>query len=239
MNFNIELFGTLLAGFLSLMMFSFIFKDNALFKFAEHLYVGVATGYYVNIEWFQFMKPNLIEMLYPKAGNPLPDLTYPSPHYAVIIPAMLGIFIVLRLAPKLAWLSRISFAFYIGGSSGIALPVVMSTAILPQLVTATAALVPAEGSTTMLAKSFDVFNLALLFIGTFCVLIYFFFSVEHRGLIGRLSVIGIYVLMITFGAAFGNTVMARMSLLIGRFQFMMFEWIPAFRHLNEFFVPPA
>src|SRR3990172_906070 len=157
------------------------------------------------MDLFKLLKPNLIEMLYPKAGNPLPDLTYSSPHCAVIIPAMLGIFIVLRLAPKLAWLSRISFAFYIGGSSGIALPVVMSTAILPQLVTATAALVPAEGSTTMLAKSFDVFNLALLFIGTFCVLIYFFFSVEHRGLIGRLSVIGIYVLMITFGAAFGNT----------------------------------
>lgn len=53
-------------------------------------------------------------------------------------------------------------------------------------------------------------------IGVICGLIYFFFSFEHKGLFGWTSQIGIYVLMLAFGATFGYTVMARISLLIGR-----------------------
>ncbi|SVC26745.1 uncharacterized protein METZ01_LOCUS279599, partial [marine metagenome] len=42
------------------------------------------------------------------------------------------------------------------------------------------------------------------------------YSTEHQGAIGRLSKIGIYFLMIKFGASFGFAVMGRISLLIGR-----------------------
>jgi hypothetical protein len=56
----------------------------------------------------------------------------------------------------------------------------------------------------------------MVVIGVVCGLIYFFFSVEHKGLFGWTSRIGIYVLMLAFGATFGYTVMARISLLIGR-----------------------
>jgi hypothetical protein len=48
------------------------------------------------------------------------------------------------------------------------------------------------------------------------VLFYFFFSVEHTGPVRVAARTGIFFLMIAFGAAFGYTVMARMSLLIGR-----------------------
>jgi hypothetical protein len=53
-------------------------------------------------------------------------------------------------------------------------------------------------------------------VGVTCGLIYFFFSVEHKGAFGWTSQVGIYVLMLAFGATFGYTVMARISLLIGR-----------------------
>jgi hypothetical protein len=48
------------------------------------------------------------------------------------------------------------------------------------------------------------------------VLFYFFFSIEHSGPGKVVARTGIVFLMIAFGAAFGYTVMARMSLLIGR-----------------------
>ena len=41
----------------------------------------------------------------------------------------------------------------------------------------------------------------LLLAGTLVCLVYFFFSVEHKGTMGRLSRMGIWVLMITFGPA--------------------------------------
>ena len=40
---------------------------------------------------------------------------------------------------------------------------------------------------------------------------------------GRISKIGIVFLMVGFGASFGYTVMGRVSLLIGRFQFLFQE----------------
>jgi hypothetical protein len=55
------------------------------------------------------------------------------------------------------------------------------------------------------------------------VLSYFFFSMEHKGLLGRSSRVGIYYLMLGFGASFGYTVMARVSILLGRVQFMIFD----------------
>jgi hypothetical protein len=55
-------------------------------------------------------------------------------------------------------------------------------------------------------------------------LIYFFFSSAHRGPLRPAARIGIYFLMISFGASFGYTVMGRVSLLIGRLTFLVNEW---------------
>jgi hypothetical protein len=64
-------------------------------------------------------------------------------------------------------------------------------------------------------------NLALIFIGTITVLLYFFFSKAHTGIYGQFVNVGKWFMMIGFGASFGLTVMARISLLIGRIQFLV------------------
>jgi hypothetical protein len=67
----------------------------------------------------------------------------------------------------------------------------------------------------------------IIVLGVCCGLIYFYFSMEHKGaLIGSSSRFGIYVLMMAFGAAFGYTVMARVSLLIGRMLFFRDDFWP-------------
>jgi hypothetical protein len=65
----------------------------------------------------------------------------------------------------------------------------------------------------------------ILLIGVMCTLAYFFFSREHKGALGVASRIGIIFVMVGFGAAFGYTVMARISLLIGRLQFLLGPWL--------------
>ena len=70
----------------------------------------------------------------------------------------------------------------------------------------------------------------IIVLGVCCGLIYFYFSLEHKGdFLGTTSRIGIYVLMMAFGAAFGYTVMARVSLLIGRMLFFRDQVWPAIR----------
>jgi hypothetical protein len=70
------------------------------------------------------------------------------------------------------------------------------------------------------------FSNLVLVIGSITCLFYFFFSTEHRGPVyGNLARVGIWFLMVSFGAAFGATVMGRISLLIGRFQFLLSDWL--------------
>ena len=61
------------------------------------------------------------------------------------------------------------------------------------------------------------FNNLVILVGTVTGLLYFFFSKDHKGNFGRVTRVGIYFLMISFGASFGFAVMGRISLLIGRF----------------------
>jgi hypothetical protein len=71
----------------------------------------------------------------------------------------------------------------------------------------------------------DFYN--LVFVGTLlAVMVYFLFSFEQRNRVLRnTATSGRWLMMIAFGAMFGSTVMARMSLFIGRLTFLFQEWI--------------
>ncbi|SVE32546.1 uncharacterized protein METZ01_LOCUS485400, partial [marine metagenome] len=68
------------------------------------------------------------------------------------------------------------------------------------------------------ASYWNIINQLIVLFGVISGLIYFFFSKEQKGVIGKVSKIGICFLMIKFGASFGYAVMGRISLLIGRFE---------------------
>lgn len=196
---SLMILGAWVTGFLTLGIFSFLYKDNPLFKITENLYVGVGMGYYVSLYFFQVWTPLVWEPL--KAGN-----------YIVIVPSIMGLLLLSQLVPKLSWLSRYTLTFTIGYSCGLAIPMTINTDLLTQIL-GTAKPFATIGSVGPMA----IFNMIFILIAVLCVLTYFFFSVESRGAVKKVSNIGIYVLMAYFGAAFGNTVMARFSLLYGRF----------------------
>jgi hypothetical protein len=71
----------------------------------------------------------------------------------------------------------------------------------------------------------DTIGQLILILGTITGVIYFYFSKKHEGVFGGTARLGIVFLMISFGAAFGYTVMGRISLLIGRLDFLFGEWL--------------
>ena len=210
-----SLIGGWVAVGLTLFIFSFLYKDNPLFKLGEHLYVGISVGYSVVVVWFEvFIRLVWHELA---KGN-----------YEPLIPVMIGLLIWTRFIPKIAWLSRLAFAFVVGFGSGVAIPRVVSSYILKQIEDTVNPLVATAGGSVSFSLSFaqlqswladpqSGINTIILLIGVVTVLFYFFFSVEHAGIGYATARAGIYFLMIGFGAAFGYTVMSRMSLLIGRF----------------------
>jgi len=63
---------------------------------------------------------------------------------------------------------------------------------------------------------FRIFSQVLLLLGLLSSLVYFYFSIEQKGAVGKVSRFGVWILMIGFGASFGYTVQGRLSLAIGR-----------------------
>jgi hypothetical protein len=185
-------------------MYSFLYKDNPFFKLGEHLYIGISMGYTLVRIYYDVM----VKSLYTPMAQ--------EGRWWLLLPAFLGILILSRYISRIAWLSRISFAFIVGFGSGVAIPRIISSYILQQIQGTLKPLVQATSSGVDIL-SWGNLNALLVLIGVITVLFYFFFSVEHTGLGKGIARTGTYFLMISFGAAFGYTVMARMSLLIGRF----------------------
>lgn len=204
-----EFLWTTFGAMLTLCTFSFLYKDNPFYKIAEHLVVGVSAGYFVILLYYTALTPKLINPL--KAGA-----------WWYIIPGILGLLMWFRFSKKLSWISRYPIAFYLGIATGVAIPVEMKNRINSQLYD-TISRVPDFSGSWWIGLS-DV----LIIVGVLCSLIYFFFSKEHKGVFGGLAKIGIYVLMIGFGASFGYTVMARISLFVQRVQVLR-DWVDTAR----------
>jgi len=199
-----EMIGVWCVVLLTLSIFSYLYGDNPFYKAAEHIFVGVSAGYIFTITFWDTIWPNLFGRLFPdyvKAGFEF-DWTY-------IFPFVLGIFMLFRLSKKYDWLSRISIAYIVGMMAGLKFYVFLNSNLLTQI----------KSSTVNLSGTyFSIINEFIILIGVISGLVYFFFSKEHTGVIGKVSRIGVYFLMIKFGASFGFAVMGRISLLIGRFE---------------------
>ncbi len=214
---------TWFGAFLTLAILSFLYKDNVFYKFSEHLFVGVSAAYWMVVGIWGTLFPNLIAKIYPEAVRfVLPSLADREPEYHYIFAAALGMLLLMRLSSKIGWISRWPLAFIVGTTSGLNLVRFLRSDFIGQVQnTMIPLIVIKDGSFSFL----DSFSNVVIFIGVFCGLIYFFFSKEHKGVFGVASRIGIWVLMITFGAGFGYTVMARISLLVGRMQFLLGDWL--------------
>jgi hypothetical protein len=116
----------------------------------------------------------------------------------LVMPALLGLLMLSRFIPPISWLSRISFAFILGISSGVAIPRQLSSFILQQVQgTLKPWVVTTNGDAASL--TFASLNTLLIIVGVISVLCYFFFSIEHTGAARRVARVGIYFLMISFG----------------------------------------
>ena len=199
---NFEIIGIWILVLMTLSIFSYLYGDNPFYKVAEHIFVGVSAGYVFALTWWDQIWPNLFGRLFPSYVDAGFDF---SPSY--IIPLILGIFMLFRLIPSLSWLARFPIAYIVGMAAGLKVYVYINSNILMQI----------QNSAIDFSKSGgEIFNHILVLLGVISALVYFFFSKEHKGTVGVISKIGIYFLMIKFGASFGFAVMGRISLLIGR-----------------------
>ena len=229
--------GPWIAAFLTLAILSYLYKDNPFYKVAEHLFVGISTGYWTSMFFWTQIQPNLFGRLWPATeynsdllwykfynllgvfSSVFPDGGINKGHHMellYLLPFALGIMMLLSVSSKLSWMARWGIAYTVGMAAGLRAYGFLNSNVLGQI----------RGSAFQIFNSDlpffalvgeSTFNNFIILVGTITGLMYFYFSREHTGTFGRLSKLGIYFLMISFGASFGFAVMGRISLLIGRF----------------------
>jgi hypothetical protein len=135
----------------------------------------------------------------------------------LFIPGLLGVLMFSRFFKGYHWVSRFSLAFVMGCTAGIFLLSELHGKVLPQVQATMRSVDPSQGFGELLLS-------LIIIVGVVSTLIYFYFSKEHKGILGGVARTGIWFIMISFGAHFGYTVMARISLLIGRVQFLIYDF---------------
>jgi hypothetical protein len=217
---------TLVSALLTLAIYSYLYRDNPVYKFAEYLFVGLAAGYYFTIYYRNTLVPNLF--------NPLLAGPQSAGYFLYIIPLGLSVLLLSRFIPSIGWLSRWPIGFMVGAFAGLAiignaqgdlisqvqanlLPIIDQTAI--------DGFTKAVGIDGKILGFLWMFGNVLLIVGLITTLIFFFFSLEHKGPVGATAKVGVYFLMLSFGASFGFTVMSRISLLLERLRFLYGDWL--------------
>jgi hypothetical protein len=213
-----ELFWISIAGIFTLAVLSFLYADNPFYKTAEHIFVGIAAGYVVCAEFYNVFLPNL--------WTPLTQ----QGKLVLIIPFILGAALFTRFFGNISWVSRWPMSVIIGTYSGLAVIGFASGDLVLQV---QASMIPVfvPATVTTFANDMSVLNFLRIFsniiftFGLISVLFYFFFSLEHKGVLKHVASVGTTLLMIGFGAGYGYTVMTRIALLFDRFYFIFVEWL--------------
>ncbi len=208
--------GVWLGAFLTIAVFSFLYKDNPVYKWAEHLFVGVSAAFFIVASVEQTIVPAIRDAL-----------AFPGWFKLITwLAVALGLLILFKLEllattmPNLTFLSRYPIAFVTGIGVGLGIVNIVHGYFFPQTQATFLPLFNIKGADWLTLLNNWIIVLAVIF-----SLMYFYFSAQYKGKSGFVLRVGITFLMVAFGAMFGYTVMARVSLLIGRIFYLIHNWL--------------
>ena len=214
--------GFFVAAILTLCVFSYLLGDNALYRLAEHLFVAVALGYVSivalhQVLWAKLFSPMLGALDDGNTGRVV----------LLLVPLVLGLLLLFkssRRAGPLSWFGNLSVAFLLGVGAAVAIVGGILGTLLPQVG-------GASDVTRYMTRYGTVPGLLsgiVAVVGTVGVLLHFTFgSGEGRLAQFRSSVVRVWggvgwlFVLIAFGALLATIFLSRLSLLMGRIQFLI------------------
>ena len=228
-------------------LYSVLYRENKFYRFFEHLFLGLASGYTMVALWTETLYD---QWWSPMVGSHMDAVaktgTDTRGYWAYMLLLPIGLMAYLVYSKKHNWISRIPIGIILGFWSGQQVQVWWNR-YGPQISDSMKPIFPntfhytdpngvVHFSLTQPPGAINVPNglvfttgavSNLIFVLTFvCALSYFLFSfdVKHK-LLAAMSTAGRWMLMVGFGAIFGSTVMMRFTLLIDRMYFIWIEWL--------------
>ena len=211
--------GAIIALVLTLSVFSYLLGDNVLYRLAEHIFVGVSIGYAVIVAFHMVIGPKLLTPI----GDAIRDQEWTRLGLLAVY-LLMGLFLLLRSSRRLSWLGNLSLAVLLGVGAALAIGGALLGTLLPQI-SATADI----SSYARYGRGLGLFSGLVVLVGTSGVLLYFHFDANRdnrlAGIRNRIvqswGGLGRWFVIVAFAAILAATFMSRLSLLIGRVQFLL------------------
>lgn len=204
-----DILWTAISFLLTLLILSFIFGDNPLFRIAAYLFVGVSAGYAAVLIIYQIMWPRVVVPIV-------------SGEWVTAIPLALGLLLTFRLVPSASRMGNLSMAYLAGTAAAVAIGGAMIGTLVAQTRGAVASFDQAGAGGSQLIEA------SVMLVGTITTLIYFQFSARSQpnqpaqrpALVEALAQLGKLFIAITLGALFAGVLSAALVALIDRIGFL-------------------
>lgn len=213
---NKEILTLWFGAFCTLGLYSVLYKENKIYRLFEHLFLGLATGYLIANTW--------TDVLLPKWWEPM----WNEGKWGYIFLLTLGLCFYFIYSKKNNWIARLIIGFFLGVGSGQQFQRFVNDT-WPQIVRSFRPVIPhgviaqtADHPAIKAVSGADAMNNLVFLVVLVCVMSYFFFSFEQKNPVIKGSAkLGRWLMMFSFGAIFGSTIMARLALLIDRMDSLM------------------
>ncbi len=228
---EMERVGVWLAAIVTLGIYSYLWRENRFYRLLLHLMIGLGVGYNFVITWKQVLAPLWWQPMVAGFAAIGQGFAPGSAQALWLLVGLLGLLWYFQLSRRYFWLARIVIGLMLGASAGV----VFKQQLLlnmPQFADSLRPLLARADGSPLVSDSPAPFSLAmslnnLIFVATLvCVMVYFLFSFEHRSKPVRGAArAGRWLLMLSFGAFFGNTVMTRLAVFLERVEFLLRDWL--------------
>jgi len=182
---------------------SVLWKDNIVFRFGQAAVMGAATAHYM------IMSATSIQSMVLSQMQIIP-----------ILGLILGLLMYTRLFTKISWVSKYPSSILVGVGIGVMLAGTIKGQILQQVGMTLGDIQTALFTT---GDAMAILNSVIIFVGVVTSLVYFLFTIEHKGTVGLIAKVGRVFLMISLGANFSGELVWYQTQMIGRLMFIIQE----------------
>jgi len=214
-----ELLSAGVSFIITILILSYLFGDNPLFRAAVYIFVGVSAGYVAAVAWNQVILPLLIQPIV--SGAAFSDAWQAT---LLLFPLLGSALLLTKVSPRLSGFGQLPMAFLVGVGAAVTIGGAVLGTLLPQI-NATFGGFDVELAVLQgINPAFMIINGALILLGVVGTLAYFHFgarqkadgSVKRNLLIEMLTWTGRIYIAITFGVLFAGVYMAALTALIER-----------------------
>jgi hypothetical protein len=207
--------GIVLGFLLTLSVFSYLLRDNILFRLTLHIFIGVTAAYVAVVIWYNVIWPQLLLPIW--SGDLAQTIL-------VLIPLILSILLLLKVFPRLSRAGNPALALMVGVGAAVAIGGAITGTLVPQMLAAirSTGLQPAmPGASEPWMASI---NRMVVLLGTLASLAYFHFTARPQkdqpparpGWLEEVAGIGRLFIAITLGALLAGVYAASMAALVER-----------------------